>query len=101
MLILSLIVQVNEDDSLPNAVCQECWSTTEAFHELYRKSQVARAKFLASVIKVESVMSELTAFDHVDIGREFCEEQPLDISDIKMEAEPELEMDTGRLLIRF
>lgn len=82
-------------------MCQECWSTTEAFHELYRKSQRAQAKFLGSVVKVESETTDLTAFDHVDIDREFYEEQPFDISDLKMEVVPEPETATGRIIIKL
>lgn len=34
-------------------VCQVCWTTTETFHELYRKSKEVQEKFLNSLVKIE------------------------------------------------
>lgn len=52
----SLIVkfpQISEVDPLPNVVCEVCWKTTDAFHELYKKSKEVQEKFLNSLIKDE------------------------------------------------
>lgn len=38
--------QISEADPLPHLVCQSCWSTTEAFHELYQKSKIVQDQFL-------------------------------------------------------
>ena len=44
---------MSEADPLPNVVCQECWTTTKAFHELYIKSKEVQGKFLNSLVKTE------------------------------------------------
>lgn len=34
-------------------VCQVCWATTQAFHELYEKSKEVQEEFLSSFVKRE------------------------------------------------
>lgn len=38
---------------MPNVVCQLCWTTTQAFHELYKKSKVVQENYLNSLVKLE------------------------------------------------
>lgn len=40
-------------DPLPNLVCQQCWATTKAFHELYEKSKEIQEQYLNAVVKDE------------------------------------------------
>ncbi|XP_031629988.1 zinc finger protein 43-like [Contarinia nasturtii] len=46
--------EVRESDTFPNYVCQSCWQTTDAFHELYEKSKLSMEKFLNPTIKLET-----------------------------------------------
>lgn len=57
-------------------MCEKCWMTTEAFHELYETSRIAQAKFLDSLIKVENIIQD------------YGDEQPVDMSEIKTETNP-------------
>lgn len=69
-------------DSLPNFVCQLCWQTTEAFHELYQKSKTAQEKYLNPMIKIEIDTTEQW---HENIERDFTDESHIDENTIKFE----------------
>lgn len=69
-------------DSLPNFVCQICWQTTEAFHELYQKSKNVQEKYLNPMIKIEI---DTTGLWHENIERDFIEESQIDVNSIKLE----------------
>lgn len=49
---------MNDEDSLPNFICQSCWATTESFHELFQKSKSVQKKFDEEQIKNEGDLSE-------------------------------------------
>lgn len=78
--------QISETDSLPKCVCQECWTITEAFHELYQKSKLAQEKYLNPVI----VKRETDSDDIWSINQEttFAEElcPPMEVVPLKLEA---------------
>lgn len=76
------IVQVSEDDSLPNFVCYECWSITETFHKLYQKTQLAQAKFLNVIIKTEIDTMEVVPENTELI---ICDENSIEIGEVKLE----------------
>ena len=70
---------MSEADPLPNVVCHECWTTTEAFHELYEKSKIVQEKFLNSLVKIEPDPVEQTA------DNQECNINSADNDPIKME----------------
>ncbi|XP_055317607.1 transcription factor grauzone-like [Sitodiplosis mosellana] len=74
--------EVSELDALPNLVCQTCWQTTDAFHELYQKSKTVQESFLNAPIKVEPAESELWN-SHQETN--FVEEVQLEVGPIKPE----------------
>lgn len=74
--------QISEADSLPNFVCQICWQTTEAFHELYQKSKTVQEKYLNPMIKIEI---DTTGLWHENTERDFIEESQIDVNAIKLE----------------
>lgn len=76
------LYQVSESDSLPNFVCQMCWNTTEAFHELYQKSKLAQERFLHPVVKIEVDATELY---QENSERFSSDEHPIDISGLEGE----------------
>lgn len=59
-----------------------CWSTTEAFHDLYQKSKLAQQQFLSQLIKVEV---DTIGLYPENGGRDFGGEQLLEISSLKVE----------------
>lgn len=71
---------------MPKCVCQECWSITEAFHELYQKSKLAQEKYLNPVI----VKRETDSDDIWSINQEttFAEElsPTIEVGPVKLEA---------------
>lgn len=75
-------LQISELDSLPNFVCQPCWQTTEAFHELYQKSKAVQEKFLNPMIKIEI---DTTGLWHENTERDFIDDPQYDINAIKLE----------------
>lgn len=97
IVILFVFIQVSESDSLPNIICQACWSTTEAFHELYLRSRQAQSRFLNSSVKSRSYMPDTTGFNHghaTFIPHSYgthsyephsYEKQPIDVCTIQME----------------
>ncbi|XP_031634974.1 zinc finger protein 91-like [Contarinia nasturtii] len=75
--------EVSEADSLPNFVCNLCWQTTESFHELYQKSKAVQEKFLNPMIKVEV---DTIGMWHENLGRDFEDDLPIDVNEIKSES---------------
>lgn len=64
-------------------MCQLCWRTTEAFHDLYQKSKEVQEKFLISPpIKVEPDTNELWQSNE---ETQFVEELQLNSSPTKIE----------------
>lgn len=35
-------------------VCQVCWATTQAFHDLYKQSKEVQDQFLKALVKIEA-----------------------------------------------
>lgn len=60
-----------------------CWTTTEAFHELYQKSRLARERFLHPVIKIEF---DATISCSENLEPSSYGEQPIDICEMKNES---------------
>lgn len=59
-----------------------CWSTTEAFHELYQRCKTMQEKYFNPVIKIEI---DTTGLYQENNDRDFHGEQPFDMSVIKVE----------------
>ncbi|XP_055317606.1 transcription factor grauzone-like [Sitodiplosis mosellana] len=78
--------EISELDPLPNLVCQKCWQTTDAFHELYQKSKTVQESLLNPPIKFEPGESELWQSHQESI---FVEEAHLEVGPVK--PEPNLE----------
>ncbi|XP_055317609.1 transcription factor grauzone-like isoform X2 [Sitodiplosis mosellana] len=78
--------EISEVDPLPNLVCQKCWQTTDAFHELYQKSKIVQESLLNPPIKFEPGESELWQSHQESI---FVEEAHLEVGPVK----PELNLD--------
>lgn len=74
--------QISEVDSMPNFVCEICWQTTEAFHELYQKSKTAQEKFLNPMIKIEV---DTIGLWPDNLERDFVGDLPIDVHEIKSE----------------
>lgn len=80
---MSHSIQISAIDSLPNFVCNSCWQTTEAFHELYQKSKILQEKFLNPMIKIEIDTTDDLWHDGTE--HEFADDPPFDVKELKSE----------------
>lgn len=65
-------------------MCQVCWKTTEAFHELYKKSKEVQENFLNSLVKIETDPIDLVPTNY----NEEYNSNSAEIIPIKMEVSP-------------
>lgn len=72
-------------DSLPNFVCQLCWTVTKSFHKLYQKSKVVQEKLLNPLIKIEPDSHEIWSNNENKGEIHYIEETNLEIAPIKVE----------------
>lgn len=63
-------------------MCQVCWQTIDAFHELYQKSKKVQQTFLNPPIKIEPDSNELW---QNNIETRFIEVSDTDLGSIKRE----------------
>lgn len=67
-------------DALPNYVCHVCWSTTDAFHELYQKSKSIVEKFSNPLVK-----EELDFFEVCPSNKDNFIDEQVEVDPVKIE----------------
>lgn len=82
-------------DSMPNFVCQVCWSITETFHKLYLKSEQSQKQYLdMAIVKREPDDGYLWPNNKEDI---FVDEMRVDADQVKLEGKIDTYINGNRM----
>lgn len=84
-------------DCMPNFVCSTCWSLTQAFHELYKKSKIIQEKYMPQMIipEPDAMFNDQWQQNNKEIY--FIDESELDIGPAKLEESDDTRMDYDTL----